>query len=683
MHFVYPWFLLAFLVLAIPVIIHLFQFRRAKTVLFPSIRFLKQVQNEEKNQERLKHLLVLAMRIIAFSALVLAFAVPFWGGTRKSGNEKTYVAVFLDNSLSMDARSSKGFVFEEAKNKTRELIKSFGNTAMFQVMGNDPDAAHTRFVNEAEAIRLVDELKISSKTTEIEKVRYRLEQSLTEQPGDNKVLYLISDMQRSLFVGGNLQPHNKAIEVFAISVNRDQLPNLTLDTAWLANPFALAGEKNTLFFEVKNYSDKPQEEVTIKLLLAENLRGNTSLNVPAGGTATGSVSFSMPAAEEGRGRLVLEDASMPFDNTLYFTLNITGSTPVKIIEPSVNPYLASAIKTATFLKAEAKGSVWKDIKSNAPVVWTGITAVSENQAAEISEVAQAGARVILVPDRSAGSEVFEGLQKAIGFPAIIKKDRTRSKLKRENLQHPFFKQVFVKLPQTLEMPTLFEYLRTGGNTGNGEAILSTETGEPFLLSFSQGKGKVFVFLSAWQPEANNFVQSTLFYPVFANAILKTEGLSRLYETTASGRSLMLSRDFDPGENNFELKGESETYVPEISAGGGYSQLFIGSHLNKAGYYTLLSKNNKKDFEYLALNYSRKESDPQTASSEEIEPWLKNSNITTLDEKLSVAGNLVQEKAKNYWKIFVWIAAIALLFEILIITFWSRLFASAKPQPQTR
>ena len=75
MSFLYPIFLSALAVLAIPIIIHLFHFRRYKTILFSNVSFLKEVDTERKNQNRLKHLLVLAMRCMAFACLVLAFAI--------------------------------------------------------------------------------------------------------------------------------------------------------------------------------------------------------------------------------------------------------------------------------------------------------------------------------------------------------------------------------------------------------------------------------------------------------------------------------------------------------------------------------------------------------------------------------------------------------------------------------
>ena len=78
MSFLYPGFLWALTALAIPVIIHLFYFRRYQKVYFSNVRFLKEIKEETATRNRLKHWLILVARLLAITALVLAFAQPFF-----------------------------------------------------------------------------------------------------------------------------------------------------------------------------------------------------------------------------------------------------------------------------------------------------------------------------------------------------------------------------------------------------------------------------------------------------------------------------------------------------------------------------------------------------------------------------------------------------------------------------
>ena len=102
MSFVYPWFLFAALVISIPIIIHLFYFRKFKKIYFPNVRFLKELKEEKNAIEKLKKRLALASRILALLFLVLAFTQPF---IRKNTTNKpkgnTAVSIYVDNSFSM------------------------------------------------------------------------------------------------------------------------------------------------------------------------------------------------------------------------------------------------------------------------------------------------------------------------------------------------------------------------------------------------------------------------------------------------------------------------------------------------------------------------------------------------------------------------------------------------------
>ena len=77
MQFLYPSFLWALLALAIPIIIHLFFFRRFKKVYFTNVKFLKEVKEETSARRKLRNFLVLLMRLLAIAMLVFAFAQPF------------------------------------------------------------------------------------------------------------------------------------------------------------------------------------------------------------------------------------------------------------------------------------------------------------------------------------------------------------------------------------------------------------------------------------------------------------------------------------------------------------------------------------------------------------------------------------------------------------------------------
>jgi len=63
MSFLYPYFLFALLAVAIPIIIHLFNFKRFKTIYFSNVELIKLIKKEARKKSKLKKLVILTSRI--------------------------------------------------------------------------------------------------------------------------------------------------------------------------------------------------------------------------------------------------------------------------------------------------------------------------------------------------------------------------------------------------------------------------------------------------------------------------------------------------------------------------------------------------------------------------------------------------------------------------------------------
>ena len=69
MEFVNPGFLFALFAIAVPILIHLFNFRRFRKVYFTNVNFIRELKKKTQKQSRLKHLLVLLFRIFVIRKL--------------------------------------------------------------------------------------------------------------------------------------------------------------------------------------------------------------------------------------------------------------------------------------------------------------------------------------------------------------------------------------------------------------------------------------------------------------------------------------------------------------------------------------------------------------------------------------------------------------------------------------
>jgi hypothetical protein len=137
MRFLFPGFLFALLAIAIPIIIHLFNFRKFRKVYFSNVRFLKSIEQQTASRQNLKHLLVLFARILAIIFLVLAFARPYISADDSAGTARQAVSIYIDNSYSMEGVNREGTLLDEARRRAKEVAGEYGLNDRFQLLTND------------------------------------------------------------------------------------------------------------------------------------------------------------------------------------------------------------------------------------------------------------------------------------------------------------------------------------------------------------------------------------------------------------------------------------------------------------------------------------------------------------------------------------------------------------------
>ena len=116
MRFLYPNMLWGLFALLIPILIHLFNFRRHKLVYFSNTAVLRSIQQENAKTRKLKYLVTLLLRCLFIAALVLAFAFPYHPEKQLNVNtENNLVGVYIDNSMSMKGQSQRTTLIEDAR----------------------------------------------------------------------------------------------------------------------------------------------------------------------------------------------------------------------------------------------------------------------------------------------------------------------------------------------------------------------------------------------------------------------------------------------------------------------------------------------------------------------------------------------------------------------------------------
>lgn len=102
MTFLQPLLLLGLPLMALPIIIHLINLRRHRTVKWGAMMFLLAATQQRSGRTRLRHFLILAARVLAIAGLIFAISRPMAGGWfGLFGSRPDTVVVLLDRSASM------------------------------------------------------------------------------------------------------------------------------------------------------------------------------------------------------------------------------------------------------------------------------------------------------------------------------------------------------------------------------------------------------------------------------------------------------------------------------------------------------------------------------------------------------------------------------------------------------
>ena len=340
MNFLYPYFLFSLFAISIPIIIHLFNFRKYKTIYFSNTAFLKDIKQQTKAKSELKHLLVLLARILAVASLVFAFAqpyIPVSENVKKANSE--FVGIYIDNSFSMDADGKYGNLLNVAKSKAKEIAKTYSSNTKFLLTTNDFETQHQHFLNQEQLFEYIDKIIVSpsvKQTSEIVNYQKGFTQNIKIY-----TLFILSDFQKSTTDINNLNP-DSTINITLLQLNNQPTNNLFIDSCWFVNPSHNFNSQDEIFVQIVNNSSELYQNIPVKLFLNDSLKGLNSITIDAKSKISVSIPYTNNFKGFINGRIEITDYPITYDNILYFNYNIANKTKILVInEKDENIYLNS------------------------------------------------------------------------------------------------------------------------------------------------------------------------------------------------------------------------------------------------------------------------------------------------------------------------------------------------------
>ena len=675
MSFAYPTFLWALAAIALPIIIHLFYFRRFKKVYFTNVNFLKEVKEERSTRNRLKHLLVLLSRILTVAFLVLAFAQPFLPqkeNVEQAKGEQS-VSIYLDNSFSMGLRSSAVSLFDKAKQKAREIANAFPADTRFQLLTNDFEGRHQRLLNKEQFMAYLEETNISPQVRSLNEVLERQRQALAFSNAERKNLFMVSDFQRN----GVDMENDTSFSIYMVPLQSAERRNLYIDSVWFDSPMRLFNQANKLLVRIVNAGDADVEDNRLELRINGKVKSIKEFNATAGSSVTDTINFTITETGWHNAILQLEDHEIDFDDTYFFTFEVTQQVNVFAInQAGTNPYLKTLFDNDKHFKFENRAvNKITDINSfpnQQLIVLNGLRQISSGLAQSLADYVTDGGSLLIFPGENIDFISYNSFLKSLHANTYTKLNDTRREIDKINTRQEVFKDVFERIPKNMDLPDATKsYDLTSFSNTTEEVILSFKDGGSFLSKYTIGAGgKLYITASPANAKYTSLPSHAIFVPMIYKIALGGSKSGRLAYTIGEDKFAETLLDSESNNPVFKLKGDAGESIPSTKTLG--SKLIVGfdKNVKDAGIYEL--SNNDKTLHNFGFNYNRRESVLDFFSLEELKKRFNFSNITFLEDKNEGAlqkrvGEL--NKGIELWKWCLLLALLFLLIETLLLRLW--------------
>ena len=267
MHLQYPQFLWTLSLIIIPVILHLFNLKRHKTIYFSDLSLLKSIEIESRKKSKLKNLLLLLTRIFMIVCIVIAFCQPFFNNNQNTPNtNSSEIGIYLDNSYSMSRSENNQSLFNKAKNDVLDLINFYDRETNFLITTNKKSLNKSYSLNKEQAIDFIQRTNLCGENLNLDQIF-----TIQKEQFKNKKIqnYWFTDLQKNSFTPTSSLDSSVNTNVNLIYYNNNSRSNVSIDSIWFKENERKILVEDEIYVKVKNWSNSIVD-VQLKLVINEN-----------------------------------------------------------------------------------------------------------------------------------------------------------------------------------------------------------------------------------------------------------------------------------------------------------------------------------------------------------------------------------------------------------------------------
>ena len=557
--FTHPLYLAGGGLIAAPIIIHLLNKMRFRSVRFAPMEFLFEAEQKNKKRVLLEQLLLLLLRILLVLLVVLLIARPYVGSSLGIllGGKRTHDVVILDDTCSMSDRWGDTSAFQQARKAVLQLAKEAANrpgTHLLTILRlsspRQPDllrrAVDATLLNRLELS--FDSLECTHGDSSILSGLQEAWRLFEEDEKLNRSLHLISDFRARQWEEAEalvkvLEPLDQQdVSLNFVRCVKEQHQNLTVTDLSIKARNVAVGVPTPFKVTVHNQGPDASEAFELALVLDGQPLPGVKFEAVAAGKKV-SNEFEVVFEKSGRHRIQVrlpEDSLAP-DNQRSLSLTIDPRIPVIIVsgegEDQQLDYVAYAlapggraqtgidpvIRTAEALATER-------LEKFRMVYLVNVPELNPASVNALEKYVRGGGGLVIFMGNLINAAFYNQklYRKGEGFflASLISPKNATPPLTPGAPQvtfdlQPIFKPFAgAKNPfiQSVRAYKLFSIGTEWQTDLNIRILARLNTGEPFIMSKNFGDGRVMVFLAGLDPVWTNWPKN----PSFVIAMLRVQ-----------------------------------------------------------------------------------------------------------------------------------------------------------------
>ena len=664
--FLNPLFLFGLAAGVLPILIHRLTQRKALSRKFSAVRLILQSQRIVARPQRLKHLILLALRILAILSLVFIMARPVL--TREgllALGEGGAKVVMIDNSLSMGFREERGVRFDTAKKAAKEIIEALKGQVLMMTTTPGPypgqysirQDVETRWKRPEEALRDLGSLSPSFGHGDPTANMNLAHRRLKETTGDKEIL-IISDMARGDWERFDLSKLNTVAAEAAVTFVRiggvDRDPNFAMKEVRLAEGEAVVGAACRLEVTVSNLSDRSGSTL-VQVFLSGEKRDQKSIDVKA--REEGKVYFELFLDKPGwvNGEVRVSGDRLPADDVFYFPLKVREKVKVLVVDGdprtslrnSESYYLVNALNpggtegSPFLIRVITEAELGRvDLK---PFEALFLLNVVRPQPSKLSSFLESGKSVFIFLGDRILPEEYNSIPL---FPWRIRQVKesggsTFQKISRVDEKHEVLRLLAGSAgsPQgagSLKGASFQRYFKIEGATTH---LLTLDNKDPLLVEATLGKGKLSLFSSTADTDWNDLPLKTAYLPLLQGLLKEAVGLSK----DSIPRGVRFGEPFEQKLQPVQVAGvQGGTGIYRFSASSGEVRYGVNPPVEESDLSKVTDKEIQKKFgtkNIKVVEYQGTDVGPLHAGTKELWPFFLAFLLIVLGAEMVLANKI--------------------------------------------